>query len=75
MDMWSPYKAVAETVFPNAKIVVDKFHLVTAINKALDKLRIKEQKKQTAANRKKFYKSRLTFLWLVKNLMMTDTSD
>ncbi|WP_177181459.1 transposase [Halanaerobium salsuginis] len=56
MDMWSPYKAVAETVFPNAKIVVDKFHLVTAINKALDKLRIKEQKKQTAANRKKFYK-------------------
>jgi transposase len=62
MDMWSPYKAVAETVFPNAKIVVDKFHLVTAINKALDKLRIKEQKKQTAANRKKFYKSRLTLL-------------
>jgi transposase len=62
MDMWSPYKAVAEEVFPNAKIVVDKFHLVTAINKALDKLRVKEQKKQTAANRKKFYKSRLTLL-------------
>jgi transposase len=62
MDMWSPYKAVAETVFPNAKIVVDKFHLVTAINNALDKLRIAEQDKQTAANRKKFYKSRLTTL-------------
>jgi len=62
MDMWSPYKAVAEAVFPNAKIVVDKFHLVTAINKALDKLRKKEQDKQTAANRKKFYKSRLTLL-------------
>src|SRR6056297_159487 len=62
MDMWSPYKAVAEAVFPNARIVVDKFHLVTAINKALDKLRIKEQKKQTSANRTKFYKSRLTLL-------------
>lgn len=62
MDMWSPYKAVAETVFPNAKIVVDKFHLVAAVNKALDKLRIKEQKKQTASQRKKFYKSRLTLL-------------
>jgi uncharacterized protein YegL len=42
--------------------VVDKFHLVTAINNALDKLRIEEQDKQTAANRKKFYKPRLTLL-------------
>ena len=62
MDMWSPYKAVAEAIFPNAQIVVDKFHLVTAINNALDKLRIEEQDKQNAANRKKFYKSRLTLL-------------
>ena len=68
MDMWSPYKAVAETVFPNAKIVVDKFHLVTAINNALDKLRIEEQDKQTAANRKKFYKSRLTLLMAGEDL-------
>jgi transposase len=56
MDMWSIYKTVAETVFSYTKIVVDKFHLVTAINKALDKLRIKEQKKQGAANKNKFYK-------------------
>ncbi|SIQ23230.1 ISL3 family transposase [Halanaerobium kushneri] len=68
MDMWSPYKAVAETVFPNAKIVVDKFHLVTAINNALDKLRKEEQDKQTAANRKKFYKSRLTLLMAGEDL-------
>jgi transposase len=68
MDMWSPYKAVAETVFPNAQIVVDKFHLVTAINNALDKLRIQEQDKQTAANRKKFYKSRLTLLMAGEDL-------
>ncbi|MCC3146073.1 ISL3 family transposase [Halanaerobium sp. Z-7514] len=68
MDMWSPYKAVAETVFPNAKIVVDKFHLVTTVNNALDKLRIKEQDKQTAANRKKFYKSRLTLLMAGEDL-------
>jgi len=68
MDMWSPYKAVAEDVFPNAQIVVDKFHLVTAINNALDKLRIKEQNIQTAANRKKFYKSRLTLLMAGEDL-------
>lgn len=43
VDMWSLYKAVAETVLPNAKIVVDKFNLVTIFNNALNKLRIKEQ--------------------------------
>jgi uncharacterized protein YegL len=48
--------------------VVDKFHLVTAINNALDKLRIQEQDKQTAANRKKFYKSRLTLLMAGEDL-------
>ena len=68
MDMWSPYKAVAETVFPNAKIVVDKFHLVTAINNALNKLRTNEQDKQTPANRTKFYKSRLTLLMAGEDL-------
>ena len=64
MDMWSPYKAVAETVFPNAKIVVDKVHLVTALNK----LRTNEQDKQTPANRTKFYKSRLTLLMAGEDL-------
>jgi len=68
MDMWSPFKAVAEAVFPDAKIVVDKFHLVTNINNALDKLRIKEQEKQTSANRVKFYKSRLTLLMAGEDL-------
>jgi transposase len=68
MDMWSPYKAVAEEVFPNAQIVVDKFHLVSAVNKALDKLRKSEQSKQTKANRKKFFKSRLLLLKAAEEL-------
>ncbi len=66
--MWNPYKAMAETVIPNAKIVVDKFHLVTAIINGLDKLRKEEQDKQTTANRKNFYKSRLPFLMVGEDL-------
>jgi len=68
MDMWSPYKAVAEEIFPNAQIVVDKFHLVSAVNKALDTLRKSEQSKQTKANRKKFFKSRLLLLKAAEEL-------
>ncbi len=63
-----PFKAVAEAVFPYAKIVVDKFHLVTNINNALEKLRINEQRKQTSANRVKFFKSRLTLLMAGEDL-------
>lgn len=28
MDMWRPYANVAKTMFPNAKVVIDKFHVV-----------------------------------------------
>ena len=58
MDMWSPYKSVAKTVFPNAKIVVDKFHLVAKMNKALDEIRKKVQNEVGDISRKKFYMSR-----------------
>ena len=28
MDMFSPYYAIARKLFPNAKIVLDRFHIV-----------------------------------------------
>ncbi|GAB6138510.1 ISL3 family transposase [Halanaerobaculum tunisiense] len=31
MDMWSTYNSMAQEVFPNAKIVVDKFHIVMKV--------------------------------------------
>lgn len=38
-DMWSPYRAVAEQCFPKAEVVVDRFHVVKALNAVLDGLR------------------------------------
>lgn len=58
MDMWGPYKSVAKEVFPDVKIVVDKFHLVAKMNEALDEIRKKVQNKVDGATRKKFYMSR-----------------
>ncbi len=59
MDMWSPYKAVAEAVFPNAEIVVDKFHLVALINKSLDDIRKASQNDVSDLHKKQFYMSRM----------------
>ena len=39
MDMWEPYKKVAQTYFKNAKIAVDSFHVMENINRAMNKVR------------------------------------
>ena len=38
-DLWRPYRQVAEYCFPQAKIVIDRFHVVKALNEVLDQLR------------------------------------
>ncbi len=39
MDMWRPYKDAVEEVLPQAKIVIDKFHVVKMANEALERVR------------------------------------
>lgn len=39
MDMWRVYKCTVEEVLPNAVIVIDKFHVIKELNKALENLR------------------------------------
>ena len=63
INIYSPDKAVAENIFPNDQMLFDKFHLVTAINKALDELKVKaETAWYQYDNRKNLYKSRHTLL-------------
>lgn len=40
IDMYKPYMTLIKTVFPNAKIVIDKFHLVQLYNRSLNKTRV-----------------------------------
>lgn len=39
VDMWGGFPKVIEQVFPNAKLVIDRFHVMKAVNKDLNKLR------------------------------------
>lgn len=39
MDMWAPYRDAVQAVMPNAKIVIDKFHVVRMANEALERVR------------------------------------
>lgn len=38
-DMWRTYIHVARECFPNAEVVIDRFHVVRALNEVLDKIR------------------------------------
>lgn len=43
-DMYEPYLLVQKVMFPHAKYVVDKFHYIRYVMKALDDIRVRLQK-------------------------------
>ena len=45
IDMYSPYVSLILKMFPNAKIIIDTFHLVQLISRSLNKTRIQLMKK------------------------------
>src|SRR5699024_1386726 len=44
IDMYSPYIGVIKSCFPNAKIIIDRFHIVQHLNRYLNQMRIKTMK-------------------------------
>lgn len=44
IDMFSPYYALARKLFPNAEIVLDRFHIVQHLSRAMNRIRIQIMK-------------------------------
>ena len=40
MDMFSPYYQLAKQLFPNAQIVLDRFHMIQHLSRAMNRVRI-----------------------------------
>jgi len=62
MDMWQPYITSVEEAVPHVKIVFDLFHVVTAFNKVIDKVRISEKKKASQEHKGVFLGARYLLL-------------
>lgn len=62
MDMWKPYKDAVNTVLPEAKVVVDKFHVVRMANQALDSVRKSLKDKMTPKERRTLMRERYILL-------------
>ena len=68
MDMWPGYKSVVYAVYPNATIVIDKFHVVRMANEAMEKIRVKLSKERVIAIRRDWMRRKSLLRMRYKNL-------
>lgn len=72
MDMWKPYKLAVEAILPQAKIVIDKFHVVRLANKAVDDYRKSLSGELSQTERREMMRSRYILLKRKKDLTEED---
>lgn len=56
-DMWQPYVDIAHTYFPNAKVIVNKYHFIRQVTWAIENVRKRLQKTMPATLRKYYKRS------------------
>ena len=61
-DMWQPYTDLAKTFFPNAAIIIDKYHFIRQTTWAIENVRKRLQKTMPSALRKYYKRSRSLIL-------------
>lgn len=61
-DMWQPYVDLAKTYFPNARIIIDKYHFIRQVTWAIESVRKRLQKTMTKTLRKYYKRSRKLIL-------------
>lgn len=70
-DMWRPFKISYQDFLPNAKLVIDRFHVVDAVNKALEVERKRFQATLEKAPRL-FVKKSLRWMFLKNPRKLTE---
>ncbi|RJO61073.1 MAG: ISL3 family transposase [Dehalococcoidia bacterium] len=62
MDMWNPYRDAVREVFPNARIIIDKYHIVRMASEAMESVRKKLRADLTTKQRRRLKNDRFTLL-------------
>lgn len=63
IDMWEQYKIAVQEELPDATIVVDRFHIIEGINKALDSTRVQMRNNLPKNERRHLKNKRFYFLY------------
>ena len=67
IDMYKPYILLIKDLFPNAKISIDRFHLVQLINRSFNKVRIQIMNKHKNQNGRLYRKLKYYWKLLLKD--------
>lgn len=71
-DMWRQYASLAQVFFPNAKIIVDKYHFIRQVTWAIENVRKRIQKTMIPSLRKYYKRSKRLILKRRKKLTTED---
>ena len=72
MDMWAPYRDACRAVIPDARIVIDKFHVVRMANDALERVRKSLREQLTPKQRRGLMHDRFVLLKRERDLTDED---
>lgn len=61
-DMWQPYVDLAKAYFPNATVIIDKYHFIRYVTWAIENVRKRLQRKMPVNLRKYYKRSRRLIL-------------
>jgi transposase len=75
IDMWKPYRQAIRRRLPNARVIIDKFHVVKAVHEALDRVRKDQQAALPDEERKRLKGARWLLLRSLENTAKKGKSD
>lgn len=58
IDMWRPYRDVANSLLPGVPVVIDKFHVVRTASYCMERVRIRLQKTKKSGERRDWLRSK-----------------
>ncbi|MCO4348080.1 ISL3 family transposase [Staphylococcus agnetis] len=72
IDMYPPYISLIESLFPNAAIILDRFHIVQAVNREINRCRIKTMNGFRTKDKPKYNKLKRHWKLLLKSPVELD---
>ena len=69
IDIYQPYIQLIKALFPNAKISLDRFHLVQLINRSFNKTRVRIMNQYKSSNERYYNKLKKFWSLLLKNCL------
>ncbi|UWF57310.1 ISL3 family transposase [Staphylococcus hyicus] len=73
IDMYPPYMSLIQSLFPQAEIILDRFHIVQSVNREINRCRVKTMNNFRTQDKTKYNKLKWYWRLLLKSPMDLDS--